>query len=506
MFETIAALLGIALGGAGGYFYRKKKVEERNKNLKEKSDKILSDAESKSKEILYDARNEALKIQEEVKKEEQVVQKKLTEIENRLIKKEETLDQRNESVDKLREELDVKVASVKKLKEDVEEIYKSQSQELEKISALSKEEAKKLLLAKVEEDSKEDIVHQIKKVEQDFKEKAQEKAKWMIANSIARLASETTAESTATIVNLPSDDLKGRIIGREGRNINAFEQITGVDVIIDDTPGSILLSGFDLVRRYVAKVTLERLLEDGRIHPARIEEMYAKVKDEVNVLIKELGEKAVMQTGVTGFHPNLMKLLGRLKFRITHGQNALKHSVEVSLIAGSLAAEVGADEGICRKAGLLHDIGKAVDHEVPGHHAKIGADIARKFGLSDEVVHAIEAHHSNPEPESLEAQLVQAANLISNSRPGANKENLDGFVRRLHELENICKSFESVERAFAIQAGTEVRIYVDPTKIDDLESVKLSYKIARKIEQDLQHPGPVKVHVIREVREEAFAT
>ena len=299
--------------------------------------------------------------------------------------------------------------------------------------------------------------------------------------------------------------MKGRIIGREGRNINTFEQITGVDVIVDDTPGSIVISGFDLVRRYIAKVALERLIEDGRIHPARIESTVEKAKDEVNILIKELGEKAVLETGVTGFHPNLTKILGRLKFRITHGQNTLKHSMEVSFLAANLASELGADEAICRRAGLLHDIGKAVDHEIPGHHSKIGADIARKFGLSKEVVHAIEAHHGDPEPATIEAQLVQAANLISNARPGASKDNLDTYIRRLMELENMCKSFEGVQKAFAIQAGTEVRIFVDPGKLDDLQSVKLSFNIARKIEHDLQHPGPVKVNVIRETVSEAEA-
>jgi ribonuclease Y len=276
-------------------------------------------------------------------------------------------------------------------------------------------------------------------------------------------------------------------------------------VIVDDTPGSIVISGFDLVRRYIAKVALERLIEDGRIHPARIEETVVKVKDEVNVLIKELGEKAVLETGVTGFHTNLVKILGRLKFRVTHGQNALKHSMEVSFLAANLASELGADVTVCRRAGLLHDIGKAVDHEIPGHHAKIGADIARKFGLAKEVVHAIEAHHGDPEPQTLEAHLVQAANLISNARPGASKETLDTYIRRLIELENLCKSFDGVEKSFAIQAGTEVRIFVNPVEIDDLESVKLSHNIARKIEHDLQHPGPVKVHVIRETEAEAEA-
>lgn len=505
LVPILLGILGIIAGLAGGYFYRKSQVETKNKDLVMKSEQIVADAKNKAKEIVYDARNEALKLQDEVKREEQKSQARLDDIEERMLKKEDSLDKKNEEVDKLRVDLENKVTSVKQLREEVEEIYKMQSQQLEKIAAMSKAEARELLLQKVEAEAKEDIVAQIKRAEKDLQEKADERAKWIISDAISRCASETTAESTATIVNLPNDEMKGRIIGREGRNINTFEQITGVDVIIDDTPGSIVISGFDLVRRYIAKVALERLIEDGRIHPARIEETVEKVKEEVNLLIKELGEKAVLEVGVTGFHPNLIKILGRLKFRVTHGQNALKHSIEVAFLSASLAAELGADEGICRKAGLLHDIGKAVDHEVPGHHAKIGADIARKFGLSKEIVHAIEAHHGNPAPETLEAQLVQTANLISNSRPGANKDNLDSYIRRLSELENVCASFEGVRKAFAIQAGTEVRMFLDPEDLDDLEAVKLAHRVARKIEHDLQHPGPVKVHVIREVRAEEFA-
>lgn len=498
-------LIGGSLGIAGGYYYRKHQIETKNKDLVDKAEKVLSDAQSKSKEIMLDARNEALKLQDEIKKEEQKRQRHLEEVESRILKKEELLDKKSEDIDKVKSDLDEKLTTIKKQHEEVEEMYKKQAQELEKVSGLSKEEAKEILLARVEEEAKEDIVLQIKKAEKVLKDEADQKAKWILADAIARCAAETTAESTATIVNLPSDDMKGRIIGREGRNINTFEQFTGVDVIVDDTPGSIVVASFDLVRRYIAKVALERLIADGRIHPARIEETVEKVKDEVNILIKELGEKAVLETGVTGLPPNLIKILGRLKFRVSHGQNCLKHSMEVSFLAGALAAELGADVGVCKRAGLLHDIGKAVDHDIPGHHAHIGADIAKKFGLSKEVVHAIEAHHGTPEPETLEAKLVQVANLISNARPGASKDNLDTFIRRLLELENICNSFDGVKKSFAVQAGSEVRIFVNPDELDDLQSVKLTHNIARKIENDLQHPGPVKVSVIRETRSEAFA-
>ena len=506
MFTTvILALIGLGVGGGAGYHYRKTQIEGKNKELVEKAEKILSDAKAKSKEVLYEARNEAFKLQDDLKKDEKRKMKQLDEVEERLLQKEKNLDRKDQDIDKVRSGLDEKVASLKKLKDEVEVMHKSQSSELEKIAALSKEEAKELLISKVEEEARDDIVTQVKKYEKELKEKSKEKARWMLADAMARCASETTAESTATIVNLPSDDMKGRIIGREGRNINAFEQVTGIDVIVDDTPGSIVISGFDLVRRYIAKVSLERLIEDGRIHPARIEETVDKVKDEVNVLIKELGEKAVLETGVTGLPVNLIKLLGRLKFRVTNGQNALKQSMEVCFLAANLASELGADVTVCKRAALLHDIGKAVDHEIPGHHAKIGADIARKFGLSDAVVDAIAATHDDPEPESIEAQIVQVASMISSSRPGATKDNLDSYVKRLMELENLCNRFEGVKKSFVVQAGSEVRIFVDPDKVDDLTAIKLSHRIAKKIETDLQQTGAVKVHVIREVREEAVA-
>lgn len=506
MIETILiALVALGAGTYGGFLYRKRIIEAKDKDAVEKTEKMLTEAKAKANEIMYDAKNEAFKLQDEVKKEEHRRREQLSKIEDRLVQKEGQLDEKSEKVEKLKGDLEDKVNSVKKLREEVEGIFKLQQEQLEKVAAMSKEEAKEILLKKVEKDAKADIVETIKRAEKTLKAEADQKAKFIIAEAIQRYAAETAAESTATIVNLPNDEMKGRIIGREGRNINTFEQLTGIDVIVDDTPGSIVISGFDLVRRYIAKVTLERLVEDGRIHPARIEETVEKVKDEVNILIKELGEKAVLECGVTGFHPNLIKILGRLKFRVTHGQNALKHSIEVAFIAANLAEEIGADVSVCKRAGLLHDIGKAVDHEIPGHHAKIGADIVAKFGFPREVVHAIAAHHGDPEPETVEAQIVYVANLISNARPGANKDNLDGYIRRLAELENVCMEFEGVSKVFAVQAGSEVRVFVTPTEIDDLESVKLSYNIARKIERDLQHPGPVKVNVIRETRAEAEA-
>lgn len=505
MIETLIAIIALAGGGYAGYVYRKKQVEEKNRDLAAKTEKMIEDAKTKAREVLFEAKNEAFKLQDEAKKEEHKRREQMSKIEERMVEKEGALDQKSEKVEKLKGELEDKVESIKKLRSEVEGIYKLQQEQLEKIAGMSREDAKDLLLKKVEEEAKKDIAVTIKKAEEELKKEADQKARFIIADAIQKCAAETASESTATIVDLPNDEMKGRIIGREGRNINTFEQLTGIDVIVDDTPGSIVISGFDLVRRYIAKVALERLIEDGRIHPARIEETILKVKDEVNVLIKELGEKALLECGIAGFHPNLVKILGRLKFRVSHGQNALKHSMEVCFIAGNLAAELGADVSVCKRAGLLHDIGKAVDHEIQGHHAKIGADIAAKFGLPKEVIHAIAAHHGDPEAESVEAQIVYAANQISNARPGANKDNLDSYIRRMDELENVCNNFKGVSKTFAVQAGTEVRIFVEPTEVDDLESVKLAHNIVRKIEKDLQHPGPVKVHVMRETRSEAIA-
>ncbi|MBA4336144.1 ribonuclease Y [bacterium] len=508
MMDTLTILLvivGLSAGGAVGYVYRKKLVEEKNKDLAEKSAQMLKNAQNKASEVLLDAKNNAFKIQDEAKKEERRKREQLQKIEERLVQKEQTLEKKSEDADKLKEELENKVTSVKRLREEVQKIQEMQEAELEKVAQMSKEDAKEILLKKVEEDTREILVEQIRKTEKDVKEQAEQKARYIIAEAIQKYAADTTVESTATIVSLPSDDMKGRIIGREGRNINTFEEITGIDVIVDDTPGSIVIAGFDLVRRYIAKVTLERLIEDGRIHPARIEELYNKVKEEVAALIKELGEKAAFDTGVAGLHPNLIKLLGRLKFRVSYGQNALKHSMEVAYLAANLASELGADVNIAKRAGLLHDIGKAVDHEIQGHHATIGRDIAKKFGLDERVVHAIEAHHGDPEPRTIEAMIVSAANAIANARPGADKDNLDNYIKRLEELENVCKSFEGVEKAYAIQAGTEVRIFLNPAKVDDLGAVKLSHDITRKIEHDLQYPGQIKVNVMRETRAEEFA-
>ncbi|MDP2624741.1 MAG: ribonuclease Y, partial [Candidatus Peregrinibacteria bacterium] len=479
--------------------------KDEQKRLDDRIKQDLQQAQTKAKEMIFDAKSEALKIQEDAKKDEREKRIQMDKMEKRTVQKEEDLDKKLTEAEKSRSELEAKVSAVRELKTEVQSLYEQQKGQLEKVASLSKEEARDLLLKKVEEEAKDDLIAQIKKVQKELQDEADTKAKSIIVDAIQRYAAETTMESTATIVNIPSDDMKGRIIGREGRNINTFEEFTGIDVIVDDTPGSIVISGFDLVRRYIAKVALERLLEDGRIHPARIEEVVKKAKEDVSQLIKELGEKAAFETGVAGLPPQLLKLLGRLKFRTSHGQNVLKHSMEVAVLAASLATELGADADMCRKGGLLHDVGKAMDHEIQSPHALISRDILKKFGMSKELIHCVEAHEGDVEAESLEAKIVQAANKISESRPGANKDNLENFVKRLKEIENVANAFEGVKKSYAVQAGRHVRVFVDPEIVDDLQAAKMAHRIAAQIEDQLQFPGEIKVEVLRETRVEGLA-
>jgi ribonucrease Y len=503
--SLLLALVGLAAGGGAGYTLRLGKIKEEEKRLEEKNKHDLQEAHSKAKEMIFEAKSGALKIQEEAKKTEQEKRVQLEKMEQRIVSKEDVLDKKLKDAEKSRSELESKVVAVRGLKEEVEKLYEQQKGQLEKVASLSKEEARELLFTKVSEEAKEDLVAQIKKAEQEMRDEAENKAKEIIVNAVQKYAAETTVESTSTMVDIPADDMKGRIIGREGRNINTFEELTGVDVIVDDTPGSIVISGFDLVRRYIAKVALERLIEDGRIHPARIEEVVKKAKEEVGQLIRELGEKAVYRTGVAGLPTELVKILGRLKFRTAHGQNVLKHSMEVSFLAASLASELGADVELCRKAGLLHDVGKAVDHEIQAPHALISRDILKKFGLSKDVIHCVEAHEGDVAPESLEAKVVQVANKISETRPGADKDNLENFVKRLKEVENVANSYEGVQKSYAIQAGRQVRVFVDPAVVDDLTAAKMAHRIAAQIEDQLGYPGEIRVHVLRESRAEDVA-
>jgi len=421
------------------------------------------------------------------------------------LEKEKTLNKKMDESEKKKDELDVKLENAKKLKEDAKKIFEEQKGALEKVASLTKPEARELLFKKVEEDNKEELLDYAQKLEQEAKEKAEEKARAIIADAIQKYAGDATAENTATTVSIPSDDMKGRIIGKEGRNINAFEEATGVDVMVDDTPGSITISCFDMVRRYVAKKALAKLVADGRIHPARIEEVVRKTKKEVDTMIRELGEQACFDTGVSGLHPDLIKILGRLKFRVSQSQNVLKHSIEVSHLAGAMAGELGADVNLAKKAGLLHAVGKAVDHEVSGKYASIGKDILKKYGLSPEVVNAVEAVEGDVKADSVEGMIVAAANKISESRPGGREAKLDNYIRRLEEIENLANQFKGVKKSYAVQAGREVRVFVDPENVNDLQAIKLSHEIARRIEKELQYPGQVKVEVIRERRVEGIA-
>lgn len=462
-------------------------------------------ARKKAKEIILEAKGEALKIKEEAKKEENERKKYLDELEERLRKREEAYDDRLAQLEKKREELDKKEEEVAKIKKDLLAIRKEQEELLEKIAKLSKERAREVLLNLIEKEYKDDALKKIKEIEEATKEEAENKAKKIIADVIQRIASEQTTETTVSVVHLPSEEMKGRIIGREGRNIQIFEKETGVDVIIDDTPGVVTLSAFDPIRREVARVALEKLVLDGRIQPARIEEEIKRAKEEIGKKMREAGESAVLDLGITGFHPDIIKILGRLKYRTSYGQNVLQHSIETAHIAGLLAAELNADVNTCKKAALLHDIGKAVDQEIPGAHHHISRDIAKKYGFPEEVIHAIEAHHDDIEPKTVEAIIVKAADAISSSKPGARRETYEAYVKRLSELENIANSFEGVEKSYAIAAGREVRIIVKPKEIDDLEAEKLAKKIAEKIEKEVKYPGQIKVNVIREIRAVEYA-
>jgi ribonuclease Y len=429
----------------------------------------------------------------------------LQRMERRLILREETLDKKGETLESREDNLNKKQQEIQKVQDDINELYNKQLKELEKVAGMTSEEAKKQLLSDIEKDVKHESAIMIKDIETKAKEEADKKAKEIIACAIQRCAADHVAETTVSVVTLPNDEMKGRIIGREGRNIRTLETLTGIDLIIDDTPEAVILSGFDPIRREVARLALEKLISDGRIHPARIEEMVEKAKKEVENDIREEGEQATFETGVHGLHSELIRLLGRLKYRTSYGQNVLKHSIEVSYLAGLMAAELGVDVTMAKRAGLLHDIGKAVDHEVEGPHALVGSDVVKKYNESPEIVNAIAAHHNDVEPETVEAVLVQAADAISAARPGARRETLEAYIKRLQKLEEIANSFEGVEKSYAIQAGREIRIMVKPEQITDAESAQMARDIVKKVENELEYPGQIKINVIREVRAVEYA-
>lgn len=498
-------VIGAAAGGAGGYVVRNVQVKTQTKGAEAKAQKVIDEAKTESKELILKAKEEALKITDDAKKEEKERRQEFADIEKRLVTREETLDKRMTELDAKRDQLDKDKNEIEDNKNFLRDLRDKQEKALVKIAKLTKEKALETLLKMVEADYKKDVVERVRKVKEDAKEEADSKARNIIATVIQRMASEHTAETTVTSLSIPNDEMKGRIIGREGRNIQAIEKLTGCDIVVDDTPETIVISGFDPVRRQVARLALERMIQDGRIHPAKIEEAVEKAQNDIDKIVKEAGEKAAYDTGVAGLPAELIKVIGRLKFRTSFAQNVLEHSVETAHIAASIASEIGADVSLCKKAGLLHDIGKAIDQEMGGSHAVISKDICKKFGIDEKIQHAVEAHHEDVEAKTVEALIIQAADAISASRPGARRDSIENYIQRLKELEEIANSFEGVEKSFAIQAGREVRVMVVPDKIDDLAAEKMAKEVARKIESDLKFPGQIKVNVIRETRAVEYA-
>lgn len=483
--------------------------EEKVGNAEEKArhiiDEAVKTAETKKREALLEAKEEALKNKNEIERESKERRAEIQRYEKRVLSKEEALDKKSEALERKESKLNAKDVELDRMKKELETIKNSHLRELEKISGLTSEQAKEYLLKSVEEDVKHETAVLVKELERKAKEEADKKAKDYVVTAIQRCAADHVAETTISVVQLPSEEMKGRIIGREGRNIRTLETLTGVNLIIDDTPEAVVLSGFDGVRREIARIALEKLIVDGRIHPARIEEMVEKAQREVESMIREEGEAATLEVGVHGINPELIRLLGRMKFRTSYGQNALKHSIEVAHLSGLLAGEIGADVRVAKRAGLLHDIGKSVDQEMEGTHVQIGAELCRKYKESGVIVNAVEAHHGDVEPESLIACIVQAADTISAARPGARRETLETYTNRLKQLEDISNSFKGVEKSFAIQAGREVRVMVVPDKVSDDDMVLLARDISKRVEDELKYPGQIKVNVIRESRVTDYA-
>ena len=482
-----------------------KKIGSAEGKAREIIDEARKSAEAKKKEALLEAKEENLKAKNELDKEIKERRAEVQRYEKRVLNKEEAIERKSESLEKKENSLKNKEEKLAEAQTKVDELSEKRVQELERISGLTSEQAKEYLLKTVEEDVKLDTAKLIKEMENKAKEEADKKAKDYVVTAIQKCAADHVAETTISVVQLPNDEMKGRIIGREGRNIRTLETMTGVDLIIDDTPEAVILSGFDPIRREVARIALEKLIVDGRIHPARIEEMVEKAQKEVETMIREEGEAATLEVGVHGIHPELVRLLGRMKFRTSYGQNALKHSIEVAQLSGLLAAEIGVDVRTAKRAGLLHDIGKSVDHDMEGSHIQIGVDLCRKYKESPIIINAVEAHHGDVEPESLIACIVQAADTISAARPGARRETLDTYTNRLKQLDDISNGFKGVEKSFAIQAGREIRIMVVPEQISDADMVLLARNIAKQIESELEYPGQIKVNVIRESRVTDFA-
>jgi ribonuclease Y len=498
--EIVIGVLSLFAGASAGYFVRQVIAKNQLNTAEGRAAKIVEEAEKKSQELVIEAKGKAVDILEEAKKKEAEKERQIIRTEERLEKREIVLDKKIEDIDNGRIILDKKVEEVKQIRQEVEETRTQELKRLEKIAGLSKEEAKKVLLQLTEEESRDIIAKKIKDLEANGIEELNKKAKDIMTSAIQKYAGSHSADVTTSTVSIPSDEVKGRIIGREGRNIKALERLTGIEIIVDDTPEAIVISGFDPIRREIARIAIEKLVGDGRIHPTKIEEAVEFAKQEINNKIKEAGEAAAYDCGVAGLDPKLIQILGRLRYRTSYGQNALLHSLEVAHLSGALASELGADVAIAKKAGLLHDIGKAIDHEVEGTHVEIGIKILQKFNIGKEIIDAMKPHHEDYPFETPESMIIAAADAISASRPGARKDTLENYLKRLGELEDLVNSFEEVEKSYAIQAGREIRVFVRPDKIDDLGAVKLARSIADKIESDLKYPGEVKVNVIRETR------
>ncbi|MCI5997675.1 MAG: ribonuclease Y [Peptoniphilaceae bacterium] len=497
-------LLALVVGLAAGYLFRRFASERLINGAENHAKKIVEDAikeaETKKKEKLVEAKEEAHKLRQECDRENRERRNEIQKLERRLISKEENLDKKNENLDKKNERLNNELKALEIKESEIEKLVEKQKEELEKVANMTQAEAKEIILEDVKQDSIREAANIIREIEQKAKDEAEIKARNIIGTAIQRYAADHVAESTVSVVSLPNDEMKGRIIGREGRNIRTFETLTGVDLIIDDTPEAVVLSSFDPVRREIARLSLEKLINDGRIHPARIEEMIEKSRQEVENSIRIAGEDACDQTNIHGLHPELVKLLGRLKYRTSYGQNVLKHSIEVAHMAGMLAADIGADIKIAKRGGLLHDIGKAIDHEMEGNHVELGVQMAKKYKEKREVIHCIEAHHNDVEPSTVEALLVQASDAISAAKPGARRESIENYIKRLENLESIANSFDGIEKSFAIQAGREIRVMVKPDVIDEDKMLLTSKEIIKKIQDELEYPGTIKVNLIRETR------
>jgi ribonuclease Y len=507
--EIVLALVGLAIGvglGVGGLFVYQN-VQGTNKiNLaKEEAIRIVSDAQNQAKQTVMDAKDEAFRAQQDAEENTKRRRAELDRESDRLQKRREDIDGRYERLELREQTLNKRQSKIDKRQNEITAMYEVHKTELERVAEMSRDEAREELLAMVETETRQDMARRIREIEEETKLDADNRARNIIAVAIQRIASEHVNEISVSVVPLPSDEMKGRIIGRNGRNIRAFEQATGVDVVVDDTPEAVTISSFDPVRREVARRSMEKLVLDGRIHPARIEKLVSDARKEVDRVIREEGERAAYEAGVPGLHHEIMKLLGRLKFRTSYGQNQHAHAIETAHIAGMIAAELGADVAVARAGGLLHDIGKAIDHEVEGTHAQIGAEFVKRFGVSDKIVSCIASHHHEVEQEYVEAMLVEAADAISGARPGARRESLDTYIRRVKALEDIAKEFEGVEQSYALQAGREVRIMVKPEEIDDLASLRLARDVSKRIEETMQYPGQIKVTIIRETRAVDYA-